>query len=199
MNMYKKFSLLVAIALATVLGAGCGQGRSSAEAGKGQVNKLPNDLEVAQKRGKVVEMFMDKCIECGIAEEKLRKYQPGLEKHLDDFAEGRVRSVRKTPDAYEQCLQAWRERKEEGTRSLVDQSRPATYAHYRNVSSRKDLVSALISDDARKQEKLMSIMEYLGISDDRTIILKNAFLQKKFMDKFLYAYYDFVFASIVKE
>jgi hypothetical protein len=41
--MHKKFSLLVAITLATVLGAGCGQGESPVA---GKSNKFSDDPEV---------------------------------------------------------------------------------------------------------------------------------------------------------
>jgi hypothetical protein len=202
--MYKKFGLSVAIALATVLGAGCGQGKSSAEAEKGQVNKLPSDLEVAQKRRKVVEMFVGKCIECGIAEEKLRKYQPGLEKYSDNVAEGTVQGLSISNGLgaeiiREEMRSMSQVRKEQFLLSLSEEFKTCTDRIWCGVSTREDLISSLIRNSAWEHAELALVMDDLGISDNHIISLRNAFLQEEFMDGLLYALSDLVFASIVKE
>ena len=197
--MYKKISLLVAITLATVLGVGCGQGESSVA---GKSNKFSDDLEVKEKRAKAIELLIAKCTECGIAEEKARKYQPMFETALNWYAEEIVQNIYKIYPTKEVVQRSAREDRAKGVKELAGafRERMCSLRPTTNINNRQGLMAVCGVTDYGTETcaKFTLILDDLGISDSNIRGIMGMFLRGKFMDEFSNACADFVVARIIK-
>jgi hypothetical protein len=151
-------------------------------------------------------LLIAKCTECGIAEEKARKYQLDIEEVLDSSAENMAQ------DFYEKFTTAEAARMRiKGRRALVvvalvdglklKYQMLSTRLSVLQINSRQDLMEKFISSSLDTETyycEFTRVLDDLGISDNDIPRIKEILSKDKFMSEFLYAFADFVVARIEK-